>query len=287
MRLVALGCSWSVYTALLSVLIAGCGDFRGIPSHGGGKRFDEEQRVVAGAIRQTLADFDLRELSGKKVQLSVECIANDGGGVVTFPGIQSIGASANGNIGSGNLVQIVPAATPGGPSTLVNDNSNNSLGGSAYMSYSPNTSYSPTAMATTADVAYFHAALEMKARHVGVNLAVPGAADTEAVLFVLVDVLGTNRSKKDRIITSSERLVATCECTYYAIDPKTGKLIFEARRASSESVYSELHTLLDKDAHVSRALFRTRPSRLPIDEPVKPTTLPTVPMEVTVEVGSE
>src|SRR3954452_15661818 len=86
----------------------GCGDFRGIPSHGGGKRFDEEQRVVAGAIRQTLADFDLRELAGKKVQISIECIANDGGGVVTFPGIQSIGASANGNIGSGNLVQIVP-----------------------------------------------------------------------------------------------------------------------------------------------------------------------------------
>jgi hypothetical protein len=267
---------------VLCACLVGCGDFRGIPTHGGGKRFDEEQRVVAGAIRQTLADLELHELSGKKVHIEVECIANDGGGVVSFPGVQSVGVGGNGNIGSGNLVQIVPAATPGGPSTLVNDNSSNNLGANAYLNYSPQTAYSPTAMATTADVAYFRAALDMKARHVGLMPAANG--DVEAVLYVLVDVLGTNRSKKDRIITASERLVATCECTYYAVDPHTNKLIFEARRASSESVYSELHTFMDKDAHVSRSLYRTRPSRMPIDEPVKPTTLPTVPMEITVEV---
>jgi hypothetical protein len=108
-------------TALLSVLIAGCGDFRGIPSHGGGKRFDEEQRVVAGAIRQTLPISTCASCPGKKVQLSVECIANDGGGVVHLsPASSPLAPAANGNIGSGNLVQIVPAATPGGPSTLVN-----------------------------------------------------------------------------------------------------------------------------------------------------------------------
>jgi hypothetical protein len=264
---------------------AGCGDYRGIPTHGGGKRFDEEQRIIAGAIRQTLADLELHELAGKKVHIEVECIANDGGGVVSFPGVQSVGVGANGNIGSGNLVQIVPAASPGGPSTLVNDNSSNNLGGNAYLNYSPQIAYSPTAMATTADVAYFHAALDMKARHVGLMPA--GNGDAEAILYVLVDVLGTNRSKKDRIVTSSERLVATCECTYYAVDPKTNKLIFEARRASAESVYSELHTFGDKDAHVSRSLFRTQPSRLPIDEPEKPTTMPTTPFEVTVEVGTE
>src|SRR5256885_14120792 len=64
----------------------GCGDFRGIPSHGGGKRFDEEQRVVAGAIRTTLADMDLKELENKKVAISVECISQDGAATVSFPG---------------------------------------------------------------------------------------------------------------------------------------------------------------------------------------------------------
>src|SRR5438045_5095382 len=94
---------------LTCALTGGCGDFRGIPSHGGGKRFDEEQRVVAGAIRQTLADMDLRELAGKKVQLSVEAIATDGGGNVVFPGINGINAGINGNLGTGNLVKVVPA----------------------------------------------------------------------------------------------------------------------------------------------------------------------------------
>src|SRR3954449_3683232 len=73
-------------------LLPGCGDFRGIPSHGGGKRFDEEQRVVAGAIRQTLADMEFKELAGKKVQINVEAIATDGGGNVVFPGINGISA---------------------------------------------------------------------------------------------------------------------------------------------------------------------------------------------------
>src|SRR3954454_24167944 len=91
--------------SIAPALLCGCGEFRGIPSHGGGKRFDEEQRVVAGTIRQTLADIDLAELAGKRVQVVMESIATDGGGNVSFPGVNSIGAGVNGNIGSGDWVQ--------------------------------------------------------------------------------------------------------------------------------------------------------------------------------------
>src|SRR5207247_2589170 len=111
----------------------------------------------------------------------------------------------------------------------------------------------------------------------------PGGPESDAVLYVLVDVLGTNRSHQDRILASSERLAASCECTYYALDPKTGKLLFGARRASSEAVYNELRVLGDKSAHVSRTLFRTPPFRMPVDEPEKPTTQPTLPIEVYVD----
>lgn len=261
-----------------ALTIAGCGEFRGIPSHGGGKRFDEEQRVVAGTIRQTLADIDLAELAGKKVLLNVETIATDGSGNVQFPGVSSIGAGINGNIGTGNLVQVVPNVPSG--SYLKNDNTNNNLGGNAGIGISPMTTYSATGMSSLPDIGYFRAALEMKARHVGVTLV---AAEPEVVLYVLIDVLGTNRSHTDRIVASSERLAATCECTYYATDAKTGKLMFEARRASSKAVYDESRVLGDKDAHVSRRLYRTPPSRLPIDEPEKPTTQPTMPIEVIVD----
>src|SRR3954453_21238330 len=107
----------------------GCGDFRGIPSHGGGKRFDEEQRVVAGAIRTTLADMDLKELENKKVAISVECISQDGAATVSFPGINNLNAGLSGSYGAGNLVQINPG-TPGGPS-VINDNSNKGGGANA------------------------------------------------------------------------------------------------------------------------------------------------------------
>jgi hypothetical protein len=260
-------------------LLAGCGEFRGIPSHGGGKRFDEEQRVVAGSIRQTLADMDFSELQGKRVQISIDAISCDGGGNVTFPGLSGVSLGLNGNLGNGNLVQVVPAASGGG-SYLKNDNTNSSAGASSGLSYSPMTTYAATAMSTLPDLGYFRAALEMKSRHTGLVL-VP--AEPEVMLYVIVDVLGTNRSHTDRVFTSSERLAASCECTYYAQEAKTGRLIFGARRASSEGVYSEQRMLGDKDAHVSRTLFRTQPTRLPIEEPEKPTTQPTLPLEIYVD----
>lgn len=265
-------------------LLAGCGEFRGIPSHGGGKRFDEEQRVVAGAIRQTLADVELDELRGKKVLLSIEAIATDGGGNVTFPGINAISGGVSGNIGEGNLVQVVPAADPGGTGYLKNANTNNNLGGNVGIGYSPQTVYTSAAMSSLPDLAYFRAALEMKARHAGLKVVpLTAPAEAEIVLYVLVDVLGTNRSRSDRIIATNERLAASCECTYYAQDVKTGEMVFDARRVSAEGVYNEDRYFGDKDAHVSRALFRTEPTRLPIDEPEKPTTRPTDPLEVIVD----
>jgi hypothetical protein len=269
----------SLLSVCAALAITGCGEFRGIPSHGGGKRFDEEQRVVAGTIRQTLADIDLADLGGKRVLIVVEAIATDGGGNVQFPGVNSIGMGVNGNIGEGDWVQIVPNTTTGG-SWLKNDSANNNIGGNAGINISPQTTYSSTAMGTAADIAYFKAALEMKARHVGITL-VP--AEPEVVLYVLIDILGTNRSRSDRLVVSNERLSASCECTYYAVDPKGGKLVFEARRASSESVYNEQRVLGDKNAHVSRHLYRTEPTRLPVDEPEKPTTQPTLPIEVIVD----
>src|SRR4051812_29809458 len=197
----------------------GCGDFRGIPSHGGGKRFDEEQRVVAGAIRRTLADMDLRELENRKVVINVECISQDGAATVSFPGINNINAGLSGSYGSGNLVQINPS-TPGGPS-VINDNSNSGGGGNAGINYQPMVNYSPAAMSSMPDLGYFRASLEMKARHANVKLT-PTPNDAEAVLFVLVDVLGTNRSHADNILTSKETLLASCEVSYYAQDVKTG-----------------------------------------------------------------
>src|SRR5256885_13940098 len=99
-------------------MLAGCGAWRGIPTHGGGKRFDEEQRIVAGAIRRTLADMELTELEGKKGSISVECISQDGGGVISFPGISGVNAGVSGSYGTGNIVTLTPSNEPGNSAGL-------------------------------------------------------------------------------------------------------------------------------------------------------------------------
>src|SRR3954447_12437568 len=152
-----------VYTCAVA---GGCGDFRGIPTHGGGKRFDEEQRVVAGAIRRTLADMDLTDLAGKKVTILLDCISQDGGGYITFPGLSTISAGLGGSFGTNNFAQINPPTEPGAPS-LVSNGYNQGGNASASATYNAQTSYVPSAMSSVPDVQYLHAALEMKCRHAG------------------------------------------------------------------------------------------------------------------------
>jgi hypothetical protein len=256
---------------IAALLAGGCGLFRGIPTHGGGKRFDEEQRVVASAIRRTLADMDLAELESRRIQVVIECVAQDGGGTAIFPGLNNINAGVSGNIGEGNFLQIVPVVPLG--SRTQSENENWGIGGHAGGNYNTNMTYSPAAMGSAADLSYLKAALEMKARHAGLNLV---AAEPEVVLYVLVDVLGTNRSHFTNLANTTETLVASCECTYYAMDAKTGQLVFRARRASSSSTYREHRAWFAEGARVERSIERTTPTSLPVDEERKPSTQPAV-----------
>lgn len=247
----------------------GCGVFRGIPSHGGGKRFDEEQRVVAAAIRRTLADMDLSDLRGKRVAITLDSIAHEGGGNVSFPGVTGVTGGASANEGDGISSQITPGL-PGQPS-WINSNSNSGYGGNIGLHYRAETSYGTHGASTAPDMVYFQASLDMKARHAGLMLG--GTEPPEVVLYVLVDVLGTNRSHTGGLVGSTDTLLASCEATYYAQDPKSGQLVFEARRASSAATYAESRQF-GKPAQIIRTIARTCPTPLPVDEQAKPSTRP-------------
>jgi hypothetical protein len=255
---------------LMLLGLTGCGEFRGIPSHGGGKRFDEEQRAIAGAIRQSVADMNLSELSGKKVAIVLDCVAQDGGGNAAFPGLTYIGAGINGNVGTGNLVQINQSLRDG--TGVTNDNSNTNLGGNASIGIRPQVDYSTHLASTSADALYLKASLEMKALHAGLRVVSGDQAD--AILHVLVDVLGTNRSRDERIVSNSEKLQASCEATYYARDAKTGELIFAARQVSSASKYVELRALGVGTLAIARSIDRAPPTPLPVHSVHLPSTLP-------------
>ncbi|GAA6143437.1 hypothetical protein [Hydrogenophaga sp. 5NK40-0174] len=77
--------SWGRRLGVMAVLLASfaltaCGTLTGIPSHGGGKRFATEQRLVSASIRAALKDIDVTELRGKRAALVFDLVADEGGG---------------------------------------------------------------------------------------------------------------------------------------------------------------------------------------------------------------
>ncbi len=70
-------------TSITVVFSSGCSTLTGIPSHGGGKRFAQEQRLVSASIRSTLKDIDVTPLRGKKVAIVYDLISDEGGGNIS------------------------------------------------------------------------------------------------------------------------------------------------------------------------------------------------------------
>ena len=224
------------------ILCTACGVFRGIPSHGGGKRFDEEQRVVSSSIRHAVAKMDINELQGKRVKIVVSSVAHDGGATVYWPGPQDVGISGypfDEHVYD-NYRRLYKEGVDAGDDSrwVASFRDENTFDPATNLNarYRPYMTFSPHRVSSDPDIKYLSATLDMSVRHNGITLA---DKDSELILFVLVDVLGTNRSRLDTILYSSDELKASCELTYYAQDRKSGKLIFYARRASAAASYSE------------------------------------------------
>jgi hypothetical protein len=232
---------------ILAAFISGCNTYRFMPSHGGGKRFDEEERAVSAAIRNSIAQLDIKCLAGHKTNVVIVTMANNGGATVQLPGFNSASASYSTN-----------SYNYGVPYYVVSDQDSYS----ASLSYSPNISASPTVFGTDQDIAYLEASLQMRLRVSGIAVAV---SDPNYVLYVLVDVLGTNRSKQDSIIVWRDILTASCELTYYVLDAKTNKIISGAKRASAEASYCEASIFGLAGYEAQRSQRQTSPNPMPTD----------------------
>ena len=227
--------------------VAGCGTYRNIPSHGGGKRFDEEQRVISSAIRQSIAEMDLSELRGKQVLLVVESIASDGGGNANWPGLQSINAGAS--INQSDYVYISPSR---------NIDQTESTGATISTQYALKPTFFSYIQSTREDTGYLRGVLEMKLRHEGIKLAAPTQA--EAILIVLIDILGTNRSRHDNGLKIKDELLGSCELSYYAVHGSTGEIIFPERGTAASSTYIEQQMLGTPRLEIQRITAILSPS---------------------------
>jgi hypothetical protein len=237
--------------------MTGCSHFRGIPSHGGGKRFDEEQRAMSGAIRRTISTMEILELKGKRTGLRISSIYTSGSGTTDWSGPQDV--TLMGNRTDEDRLQILKA-----PPHAIQDQYWNLdreyFGGSGR--YRLFNSYRAANHRTEADLQYFRAALEMKVRHDGLRVV---TQKPEVILHVLVDVMGTNRSRRDFAIVANEDLVASCEVTYYAQEVKTGKLLFRARQTGAAARYREHRIFWVPHSMIRRSVRYSKPVYYDVD----------------------
>jgi hypothetical protein len=189
--------------------------------------------------------MDLLELSGKTVQVTVDSIAQSGGGQLVMPGLSNITGNTN-------------ASNARGTASLSDEEDRKTwtAGGTILTAVD----FRPTVFATDTDLKYFEASLLMKLRCSG---AAPTAKSPQVVLAVLVDVLGTNRSREDSFVAWTDRLGATCELTYYAVEAETNRILIPPRRVSAESTYVESSLLAFSSYGIERSIASTLPTPLP------------------------
>ena len=223
--------------ACLALVIAGCASYRGMPTHGGGKRFDEEQRVVTASIRHASQQMNFSRLGKRKVAIEVTSLETSGTGQAFYPGLGTVNAYYDWYKEAQEFNYDTRNLAPGAGSGYVKDN--DSVRDN--IRTTPNFEFNPSLRSnnniTRQDVDYLTRVLEMRLRHDGFQI-VP-LSQAEVYLVVLVDALGTNLSRKDFLVAFDDDLKATCEMTYYAINPPDQKVIFAAQAVASESRYME------------------------------------------------
>ncbi len=117
--------------AMLALSLTACGTLTGIPAHGGGKRYAEEQRLVSASIRSALKDIDVSPLKGKRAALVFDIVADEGGGNMSGGRISpsmlfSVGSMVSPVTSTSSAFQIFNLAEGGNNYSSTSGGSNNS-----------------------------------------------------------------------------------------------------------------------------------------------------------------
>ena len=243
------------------LILAGCGTFTGIPSHGGGKRFAIEQELISASARAAAKALDVSVLEGKSVHLIMISIGDQGsgnlvggrynlqflmqGGYVnspstiasnSFPTVTNTSTSDTGGIittTSGTSVLNFPSKTK----TETDGFQANATGGASYSGLG---SYQSEAFLNTNDVSFLETVLAQALILKGVIpvLSPKFAAQADATLLVTVDVFGTHRSRFDSHIFNKEQLMAKTAVHVMAFD-KNMSVIVKPAVYAYEAKYTE------------------------------------------------
>jgi len=177
----------NIYITLFAVscsILCSCTTYQGIPSHGGGKRFDEEQRLIAASIAKTVSQMDLSFLNGKTVLLEVSGVESSGCGSIGI-GLEGRGGLTDINITGSSQKYTTEtnfwanglSTFAGDPVKQVSEITYDQVGANIPVKYRFRPEFSPERFITSKDVEYLKSVIRMKAHCSGVNLVESGEAD--------------------------------------------------------------------------------------------------------------
>ena len=180
---------------VLTLFVCGC-TYQGVPNHGGGKRFYYEQETLASATRKALGALNWGVLQGKKVNLFIMAIGDEGGGMSSDPGLDLGGffglggAEAAGDVG---------------------------VGGAAVTSYSTRDVYGAFAFANARDIDYLKG-VAMQSIFKNGGMVARDDADLAGDVYLVVDTFGTHRWKRSFIFYDEVNLAALVRLSGYFVD---------------------------------------------------------------------
>jgi len=211
-----------ILISLFSLSLISCGTYTPFPSHGGGKRFAVEQMLVSAVSKKAIADLPIENIKGKKVLLETSVVYDEGGGY---------------NNGGRPYLNEVISGVYQDTKARATSTTTASIGASISRG---DRSYVKDLSVNNSDSRHFSNLLltSLIRNNVLVNpTQVEG--DPEFLVEVIVDILGTVRSKTDWAVSNSENLKAIISLEY-VISPMVkngGKRIVGS--IAYEALYSE------------------------------------------------
>ncbi len=245
----------SLLTAVAGcLLLAACGNYRDLPSHGGGKRLALEQVAVSSAIRASLAQMPFEVLRGRTVNLELAIIQDEGSGFMNGgrPSMMG-GITATANSAVRNITGLVNGSASGGA-----------------MSTAPN--YQMNTYLSVSDRPFLAALLASALNRNNVSVRPDGAGPevppATATLEVIVDVLGIVRERQDWLVTNRER-TRTIVSMEFVVSPHAAGQERVVRRVSYEASYDENYVLWSGPVEEGFKL-----KRLPVLSPLEEAEMP-------------
>jgi len=205
----------------LCLSLVGCGTVTPIPAHGGGKRFAVEQMLVSASMRKAVSEIPSEPLRDRKVVFETSIVYDEGAGALN-----------GGRPFVGELLNLQNQSTR---NSVSGDLTRSRQAGVGLVTGRSDTAFVKDASFNNSDAKQFSNLLVswLARQNVMINPNPDTEVEADYFLEVIVDVLGTWRSRTDWLVTNSEQLKAIVALEY-TITPLRGH---NERRLSGRIAY--------------------------------------------------